>query len=665
MERVASALARPGRKRWWGIALLIVAGLAVGRYNARFWSRTPPLNTVAEPSEPLPETAVHVADEGFAFEAPPLEPRKNSSVTLPVIPDQHESQEKSRILDNHEATSQENARILDEPQQPLINDANTSAREQPLTDAQASSDAAPVDTKPVAALNDTVVPVVANATRKSLVDVAFMTWCRQVAGIETILEMADFDYVDHAAAAVAATLDDDAWRETAAPLHMQVRGLAASHPISPGQVMIRIPLRALLTVATTIDADVVLGPILGPAARQARGWVTADDVARNDDEEDDQEDPRDKTSYLIELPFLAIALLHHRKLGMASPMYSYLELLRETSLESIPYTWTKTQLVQASPGVRTVAQGIRREIRDRYETIMQVLIQDHPQVFGDAAGRHVETGEYMFSLEMFTWAYTVANSRHWTLPIRDMDSALRREYLNRSAVVNPSHGNETLSFVGDSGVPPAAVPTDRWVAERADHDHVETAAETTDPVDSGSRRASLHSFMAPVADLMNFGPPCARGEYNEALHTFDIVAACAFDTGQEVTFYYSDACEDVMVGAFGFTHPMVPPCPTLSDYQRQTEEWKREAVLARDYLLDAYDEIVELRDEMDQLREALRDCDCDHGLDIPDDDEAELQAAHVRGSQHQAIPVALEAQPPPRQSPRRFRKARPDDAEDL
>ena len=56
-----------------------------------------------------------------------------------------------------------------------------------------------------------------------------------------------------------------------------------------------------------------------------------------------------------------------------------------------------------------------------------------------------------------------------------------------------------------------------------------------------------HSFMSPLADMLNFGPACAKGRYNTELKAFEVIATCKFLQGEEVTFWYSDDCENVMI----------------------------------------------------------------------------------------------------------------------
>jgi hypothetical protein len=110
--------------------------------------------------------------------------------------------------------------------------------------------------------------------------------------------------------------------------------------------------------------------------------------------------------------------------------------------------------------------------------------------------------------------------------------------------------------------------------------------------------------MAPLADMLNFGPPCARGQYNTEKKAFEVVATCSFQAGQEVTFWYSDDCEDVMISNYGFTHPMVTRCPTIEDWQYRAKMWKNYAENVEETLSDAYEDLY------DTLQE-LKGCNCD------------------------------------------------------
>jgi hypothetical protein len=96
----------------------------------------------------------------------------------------------------------------------------------------------------------------------------------------------------------------------------------------------------------------------------------------------------------------------------------------------------KTLRLPTTVGVRKVAKGIQKDVAELYESIVQVLVDEHADLFGDPQNRHhhhqggeddedqdedddeqfdeeEEDKEWMYSLERFHWA----NSRHWHLPI--------------------------------------------------------------------------------------------------------------------------------------------------------------------------------------------------------------------------------------------------------
>jgi hypothetical protein len=388
----------------------------------------------------------------------------------------------------------------------------------------------------------------------------FMLWCKEALGIETLLEITTFEYLNYMKVYEEDWEDEDDDKPVSVasdfPL-IPVRGMAASRDIAEGEVVIRIPLQALLSVTTTIDQDPVLSRVMGPRARQEYGWnLDADDW--------------------LELPLLAVALLHHKKLGVSSPLLPYMRVLDATPVDSMPFLWSNSRLRNVSEGIRTVARGVQREIQDMYDTVVRVLLEDHPELLR----------EEDFSYSKFSWAFAILNSRHWQLPITDMQTIEQQQRYN-DLLTSPTPAEDVEEIQ-----PPADMPTEQWVRDQAPRS---TANSPGEDDDVGPRRIS-HNFLAPVADLLNFGPPCTRGSYNEESHTFEIVASCNFKKGQEVTFWYSDECDHIIVGLYGFMHPIVPPCPSAEDYRRSSEEWRAKA--------------EDLQEQLDNALGILDNCDC-------------------------------------------------------
>jgi hypothetical protein len=379
----------------------------------------------------------------------------------------------------------------------------------------------------------------------------FLEWSKRVLGIETILDIQTFDYYDYTRELASRNLlnewdnDDDvsilSEDEVTFPL-LSVRGLAASRDISVGEVVIEIPFLSLLSIPTTIDRDSVLSEFMGPSAREKHGWV----ISSAGSSAQLMEDP--EIVSLHELALLAVALLYHKSLGNDSPLEKYVEVLKATPLDSMPFLWSRDKMQQSTlflhEGIRSVATGLRRDIRDMYRSVASVLLKEHSDIF---------TKE-MLSFTEFEWAFAIVNSRHWQLQIDD---------LTPEHAKNPHRQVRQHAFIEDQ-LPPAEMPTDSWVLEHEEIDvddnldDIQVDLEEDEYYASETFKVAMtkHSFLAPVADLLNFGPPCTRGHYNAETKTFQIISTCPFRKGQEVTFWYCDKCDHVMIGMYGFTHPV-------------------------------------------------------------------------------------------------------------
>ena len=469
----------------------------------------------------------------------------------------------------------------------------------------------------------------------------FMDWCHQVLGIQTNLEIHTFYYYDYMTALMmhpssenseetdgnddddddnlpTPKTDDNAVDDWQDPPLIPVRGLRATRNITQGEVIISIPFQALLTVSTTIDQDPVLSRVMGKEARQKHGWVPEQDESGNLESVD-----------FFELPLLAMALLHHYKLGTSSPLYPYIHMLRKSPLDSMPFLWSKEKRHQqyysshhhresVNKGIQTVARSLRLELKEMYNTVADTLVKEHPDLFGRADPQKqqydtLDDEDWAFSFENFQWAFAMVNSRHWLLPIDDLETASQKYPPSATPMKMQSQGTV-------DGVPPAEMPTDAWVEQQEEEDEEDNIGEeelegrlqqqqyarkTVEP-----KTPSFHSFLAPVADLLNFGPPCTRGHYNAETHTFDIIASCDYTQGQEVTFWYSDECDEVVIGNYGFTHPMVPKCPSKTDYKLSEEKWKQKALGLEEALGDAYEDMDIIDSELQHVQQILVNCDC-------------------------------------------------------
>eukprot|EP00579_Thalassiosira_antarctica_P017986 CAMPEP_0201929166 /NCGR_PEP_ID=MMETSP0903-20130614/22426_1 /ASSEMBLY_ACC=CAM_ASM_000552 /TAXON_ID=420261 /ORGANISM="Thalassiosira antarctica, Strain CCMP982" /LENGTH=741 /DNA_ID=CAMNT_0048467863 /DNA_START=1 /DNA_END=2226 /DNA_ORIENTATION=+ len=481
---------------------------------------------------------------------------------------------------------------------------------------------------------------------------AYMHWCQKVLGIQSVVEIKEFEYLDHlqihwdeSEAEEGYDSQEFDWlKQYSAPNDSSssshntnvvigsesessdvelptilVRGLAAKHDIQVGDIVISIPLYSLLSVPTTIDHDPVLSRILGPNARQKYGWTNTAEY---------------------ELPLLVLAVLYHRSLGEDSPISHYIDILLGTSTDSFPFLWSERELREKTGDVgeevRKMARGIRDDLYEMYDGVMGTLVRERPGWFappgasGDNANENepsmMEGGgednesSWIYSYENFQWAFALVISRHHYLPIQDIDDEDDVISLKRSTFQNtdpPSQMQETLSTVSEVA-PPANQPTDSWVdlakneervVENDDPNRIMTDDDVAPPPQSLG--PIKHSFLAPLADLINFGPPCLTGSYNAEEHVFDLIATCPFTKGQEVTFWYSSDCSDVIIANFGFLHPLVPPCAPPEDWESRSDEWRDTTKLREKELWEVYRNMDLLKEEMAVLESQLVSCDCD------------------------------------------------------
>jgi hypothetical protein len=412
------------------------------------------------------------------------------------------------------------------------------------------------------------------------------------------------------------------------------------------------------TLHNVIDSDPVLVKVMGKQVREQMGWDTQMD-----------EIPLLAVALLYQLQ--QVQQKHDAR--AESKFGPYLQILQDQQHDlqrSIPHLWSSAKLrKKATPGIRRVAKGIQRDVMEMYETIVMVLVEEHSSVFGepyeasadslsgdDAADEthsndddddgNLTTGEkrthhvahesrlinengdeWMFSLERFHWAFALVNSRHWHLPVPETDDPitvpLEDKQSNNSDVngPSPSSHNDKDDNTAFNDQPPASMPTDEWMQHQREEHRKEEERESrllesdAGVVEQGSLDPQsippASSFLAPVADLLNFGPPCTKGRYNYTTHVFEIVATCPFRKGQEITFWYTDACEDVFMANYGFTMPMmVPKCANLKD-----EASAKVKHLTRDLAI-AYQELDRLDSEVDGLLTVLHECHCENQTDL-------------------------------------------------
>jgi len=303
------------------------------------------------------------------------------------------------------------------------------------------------------------------------------------------------------------------------------------------------------------------------------------------------------------------------------------------------------------------------------------------------SGTQYDAGDWMFSYENFKWAFAMVNSRHWHIPIVNRDNfTTHQSYVETTIIgskndisssskdakpsMKTSPQKDTTSIVDDfqqgievpdpaikslhmpdvgndavDSVPPAQQPTENWVSDHADaakKEYLEDIRSISTPVMPPNSAQSIRSpvsinqqkrsFLAPLADMLNFGPPCTRATYNSSSESFEVVATCSFLEGQEVTFWYSDDCDDIIIANYGFTHPMVPTCPGLEEWRKTSEIWKDHALFLSESLNEAYEEIDRMKTELNILRRRCSHVDVSR-MNYPSDKRDEQQKSILQSQE--------------------------------
>ena len=108
-----------------------------------------------------------------------------------------------------------------------------------------------------------------------------------------------------------------------------------------------------------------------------------------------------------------------------------------------------------------------------------------------------------------------------------------------------------------------------------------------------------------------------------------------------------------VVAAYGFMHPIIPPCPSAEEYRRRSEDWQRRAERLEGRLNVLYGALEQAEMDLEHLYEYLRSCDgCRNGgggfeksqgrtrnrtdddYYLDDDNTPRLRHEHVRGAAH-------------------------------
>ena len=361
-----------------------------------------------------------------------------------------------------------------------------------------------------------------------------------------------------------------------------VRGLAASRNIQKGEIILSVPFEAIISL-DSIERDDVLSSILGRKNREMYGW---------DDE----------------MQLLIVFLLYHQALGPSSTVYPYLQVLQTSPTDQMPFMWSKEDLHKIYPdpanGVRIATELIHEDIQAMYDEIIPPLARLYPDVFATAPyeknapitsinsnNTSSNTNDWAYSYRNFVWAFAMVNSRHWHLPCKDLDP------ITSTSNSIEDTGEAEPNSVGERIITSQEAPTNNIVQPIDSRKIFEIS-----PLSAISNAATAHTFLLPFADLLNFGEPCARGEYNAEKRAFEITASCDIEKGQEVTFWYTDDCSDLVLANFGFIHPLVKQCKSL-------KEWESYSLKLEEKLEKVELKLTETQEYVEYLKVSLKDAE--------------------------------------------------------
>jgi hypothetical protein len=117
-------------------------------------------------------------------------------------------------------------------------------------------------------------------------------------------------------------------------------------------------------------------------------------------------------------------------------------------------------------------------------------------------------------------------------------------------------------------------------------------------------------------------------------HAFEFIATCPFSKGQEITFWYSSDCSDVIIANFGFTHPLVPPCESPRDWEKESSEWRDKAQLLEEDLWELNGRLDLLTDALSVLDGRLVSCGCEEKKQA---NSGEINQKLRKSGYHQAL----------------------------